>query len=285
MKKIFIVTIALMGFAGLFSRCDKIEGPYYEVINSEDVTVDFPDLNPSTVYRKMLIEEFTGHRCNNCPQGHQTLEDLQEQYGDTLVAVGIHYGALAKPSGTVYSYDFRTDVGNDIGEIYSIDGIPKAIVNQEYKEKGWSREEWAMVLKEVDRSTVFAAIQLINEYDGDNNSLKVNAKVTMLEDYAAPLKLAFYLLEDGIIKPQKDGSQDIPDYEHNHVLRASLNGVYGVQLNGGIEMRKGDFTTYAASINMAQSDWVLENCYVVAILSDQNTNEVIQVEKLDVISR
>jgi len=285
MKKIFVMTIALFGFVCLFSKCDKIEGPYYEVTTNEDVNVSFPDLDPSTVYRKMLIEEFTGHRCTNCPQGHQTLETLHQQYGDTLIAVGIHFGSLAKPLGETFSYDFRTEVGNLIGAEYGIDAIPKAIVDQEYKEGGWSRDQWATVLKEVDRSKVYSAIQLVNEYDTEHKILKVNAKVTMLEDYPIPMKLAFYLVEDGIVKPQKDGNQDILEYVHNHVLRASLNGVHGSVLNAGNPIPKGESVVYAASIDMSETDWVPQNCYVVAILADQSTNKVIQVEKLDVISR
>lgn len=279
------MTIALFGLACLFSKCDKIEGPYYEIMNNEDVTVVFPDLDPSNVYRKMLIEEFTGHRCTNCPQGHQTLESLHQQYGDTLITVGIHFGSLAKPLGETFSYDFRTEVGNAIGEEYGIDAIPKAIVNQSYKEGGWSRDQWATVLKEVDRSKVYAAIQLINEYDEENMTLKVNAKVTMLDEVPNPVKLAFYLVEDGIVKPQKDGNQDVLDYVHNHVLRASLNGTHGVDLNGGSPIQIYDYDVYAVSIDMSETDWVPENCYVVAVLSDKSNMEVLQVEKLDVISR
>lgn len=285
MKKVFIMTVALFGFACLFSKCDKIEGPYYEIVNQENVDVVFPDLDPSTVYRKMLIEEFTGHRCTNCPQGHQTLESLHQLYGDTLVVVGIHFGSLAKPLGETFSYDFRTEVGNAIGAEYAIDAIPKAIVDQEYKEGGWSRDQWYNVLMDVDRSKVMAAIQLINEFDSESGNLKVNAKVTMLEDYPNPVKLVFYLLEDGIVKPQKDGNQDILDYVHNHVLRASLNGLHGATLNNGLPLPKGDYDTYAAVINMYQADWVPDNCSIVAILADEPSMKVLQVEKLDVTSR
>jgi len=285
MKKIFVMTIALFGLVCLFSKCDKIEGPYYEITDNEDVDVLFPDFDPTTVYRKMLIEEFTGHRCTNCPQGHQTLETLHQQYGDTLIAIGIHYGSLAKPLGETFSYDFRTEVGNAIGTEYGIDAIPKAIVDQVYKEGGWSRDQWATVLKAVNRTNAYAAIQLINQYDAEYKILKVNAKVTMLDNYPHPVKLAFYLVEDGIVKPQKDGNQDILNYVHNHVFRASLNGVHGVALNSGNPIPKDGFEVYAASIDISETDWVPENCHVVAVLADQSNNNVIQVEKLDVISR
>ncbi len=285
MKKIFIMVAALAGLAFLLNQCDKIEEPYYETITNEDVTVVFPDLDPSTVYRKVLIEEFTGHRCTNCPAGHQILDQLHQQYGDTLVAMGIHYGSLAKPLGSLFSYDFRTEAGNNIGADYGIDAIPSAIVNMVYEQGGWPRDKWANVIRSVDRSQVFAAIQLINEYDSDSKNIKANAKVTLLKEYPNPLQLVFYLVEDGIVKPQKDGNQDIEDYVHNHVLRAAINGTYGMILNDGVPLTAGESATLASSIDATGTDWNLQNCYVVAVLFNPTAREVIQVEKVDVISR
>lgn len=270
----------------LFTTCDKIEEPFYIIPDVEDVTVTFPELDPSTVYRKILFEEFTGHRCTNCPDGHQKLEELQERYGDTLVAVGIHFGALAKPVGETFSYDFRTEAGNEIGEAYAIDAIPAAIVNRNDKEGGWPRSQWLSVVPSVDRSQVFAAIQMINEYDEASKVLKANVKVTMLNNYNNSLNLVLMLIEDGIVKPQKDGDHDVLDYVHNHVLRTSLTDPFGFALhNGSAFWMAGNEETYASSINFSDKDWNPANCSVVAFLLDPINLEVLQVEKLEVMSR
>lgn len=284
MKKILSFLVGMLILAVVLPGCDKIEAPYYEEIEEELVTVEFPTLDPSTVYRKILVEEFTGHRCVNCPEGHELLAQLQQQYGDTMMVVGIHYGPLAKPSGSMYSYDFRTETGTKIGEYYSIEAIPTAIFNMIYKEGGWPRTQWATVMQGLDRH-VYAAIQMINEFDSQSNVLKANVKVTKLGVGNSLYRLALYLLEDGIVKPQKNGTEDIEDYVHNHVLRASLNGVFGTMLNDGLLLESGEAVKYAASIDMSGTDWVPENCYVVAVLSDGITDEVLQVEKLPVINR
>ena len=285
MKKITSFLIALFCGTVLLTSCDKINEPFYQIINNEDVTVTFPDVDPASVYRKVLIEEFTGHRCTNCPAGHQILEQLHQRYGDTLVMVGIHYGSLAKPIGETFGYDFRTSEGNQIGDEYNIDAIPKAIVNRIMKEGGWSRDQWATAVGDVDRSKVNAALQIINEYDAATMTLKVNTKVTALKDYQNPLRIAIYLVEDGIVKPQKDGNQDILDYTHNHVLRAALTDAFGQPLRENQRWASGDSEVYAAKIDCSQTDWVMGNCYVVAALIDPINSEVIQVEKLNVISR
>lgn len=285
MKRIFLNIIAFVCMACLLlTGCDKIEGDIYQIVQNEDVTVTFPDINPDEVYRKIFVEEFTGHRCTNCPQGHQTLESLHQQYGDTLVTVGIHYGALAKPFGSMFSYDFRTEAGNQIGDAYGIDGIPAAIVNRVQKSGGWPREQWASVLRDVDRSKVSAAVQLINEYDAASKSLKANAKVTTLKDIDHQLRLILFVVEDGIVKPQKDGNQDIENYVHNHVLRCALTDAFGFVLTNG-SWNPGDSETYAASISFDGHDWIPENCQVVAALLDPITSEVLQVEKANVVNR
>ena len=91
MKKIFVLVIALIAILSV--GCDRIEGPYLVPSENEEITVIFPDLDLNSVYRKVLIEEYTGHHCLNCPDGHRKLEELHERFGDTLVAIGIHAGA------------------------------------------------------------------------------------------------------------------------------------------------------------------------------------------------
>lgn len=287
MKKITSFVYALFLGCLLFAGCDKIEGDtFYEIVNNEDVTVTFPDVDPATVFRKVLIEEFTAHRCTNCPEGHQTLESLHQQYGDTLVAVGIHYGTLAKPLGSTFSYDFRTEAGTRIGDAYNINAMPSAIVNRNNEPGGWPREQWNSVIRDVDRSQVYAAVQLINEYDAGNKKLKANVKVTMLKDYATSLRLVLFVLEDGIVKPQKDGSEDVLDYTHNHVLRAALTDPFGYPLRSSAgDWKAGDTDIYAASIDLSNTDWVPENCSVVAFLYDAIGEDVLQVETAKVVGQ
>lgn len=286
MKRITSFLIALFCGVMLLTSCDKVEGPFYQIMQNEDVTVTFPDVDPASVYRKILIEEFTGHRCTNCPAGHQILDQLHQRYGDTLVMAGIHYGALAKPIGETFSYDFRTSEGNILGEAYNIDAIPKAIVNREMKDGGWSREQWTSVVSEVDRSKATAAVQIINEYDPNDMTLKVNTKMTMLEDYNNPLRIIIFLVEDGIVKPQKDGNQDILEYTHNHVLRAYLTDAFGYILRDNqLEWHAGDNEVYAAKIDCSKTDWVMGNCHVVVALYDPLAIKVLQVEEANVINR
>jgi len=279
MKKIaLLIMVAALTLVG----CDVVEGPYMTLSDREDVTVDFPELNPDEVYRKVLMEEYTGHRCSNCPTAHQILDQLHTLYGDTLVIVGIHATSLANPN-LDYPYDFRTEVGTQLANDFGINAIPAAIFNREIHTGGWGKDEWMGHLREMDRSTVPAAIQLINQYDASSAQLKVNAQVTMLEEYNHPLYLSIFLIEDGIVQPQLSGLTQITDYTHNHVLRAAINGTYGSYLTTDGLLEKDNAYTYACSTSFLEHDWKAANCTVVAFLYDRVNGEVLQVETLSVL--
>ena len=53
----------------------------------------FTYVRPANVSRAVLIEDFTGQLCVNCPNANDAIHQLQEQYGDSnVIAVGIHSG-------------------------------------------------------------------------------------------------------------------------------------------------------------------------------------------------
>ena len=44
----------------------------------------------------VLVEEFTGQKCINCPEAHEELAKIQKEYGeDNVISVCIHASALA----------------------------------------------------------------------------------------------------------------------------------------------------------------------------------------------
>ena len=294
MKKIFTpIVIAIAAI--FFASCDKIEGPFIEVIHTEDVDVEFPDLNPSSVYRKILLEEYTGHNCSNCPDGHQKLEELHAIYGDTLIAIGLHTGVYARPT-TSSPHDFRTPAGDELVNDYGISAWPTAIINRKHNANGGlAVSTWQNTLQDVDRSHVYAAIQMINQFNVSDSSLKINVKVSMLDDYDNPVRLSLFLVEDGIVSRQLNGTEYIDDYVHNHVLRLAINGTYGDQLTSNGILEKGLAYTYGFKTSLKYRDLNPDasndihfvqpnpdNCYVVAILFDKANDEVLQVEKLNI---
>ncbi len=59
MKKIFYIISIIILY--IFVSCDKVEPPYIE----NPVIID---TNNNEGTKRVLIEEFTGHLCPNCPE-------------------------------------------------------------------------------------------------------------------------------------------------------------------------------------------------------------------------
>ena len=79
MNKIFCAL--LLGVTGWLTACDEIaEGDRY---------LEMPAVESR---RAVLLEEFTGQMCTNCPEAQRRISSMKEQYGDQLVVVGIHAG-------------------------------------------------------------------------------------------------------------------------------------------------------------------------------------------------
>ena len=163
MKKTFLFIVIALAFIA----CNKIEGPYVIQSQQEDVDVEFPELDPDAVYRKILFDEYTGHTCIGCPEGHVILEQMQAQFGDTLVAVGIHANWFAEPESGLFSYDFRNPTGEQLYNDFHITNNPQAIVNR--SSVPLDKPEWVASVQAADR-TRYAAIQIINQYNESKKS-------------------------------------------------------------------------------------------------------------------
>ena len=116
-KPLHILLVALL----LLGACNDIA--------PSDRLIEVP---ATTAKRKVLVEEFTGQRCLNCPAAAEELSRLQAQYGaDTLVVVAIHGGRLAimPKEGLV---GLATPLGNSYAEHWGYaNSVPKVLVNRQ----------------------------------------------------------------------------------------------------------------------------------------------------------
>lgn len=189
---------------------------------------------PEPAQRVVLLEDFTGQRCSNCPKATDVIEQLQETYGNALVAVGIHGGPLAF-AGNAKVVGLKTDVGDEYYNYWKLEYQPVGLVN---RHAPVNYPEWADAVKtELAKP---APLQLEGIASIEDNAI-------MVEIYAGGTdgtvtgKLQVWLLEDGIesLQLMPDGSAN-QGYIHNHVLRTAVNGTWGEDFairEGEIEMR------------------------------------------------
>ena len=79
-------------------------------IDESDRLIEVPY---AKISKAVLIEDFTGQRCVNCPNAALEIERLKQEYGkDNSVPVAIHSGPLAVYSNAKVT-GLRTQIGDD----------------------------------------------------------------------------------------------------------------------------------------------------------------------------
>ena len=284
MKKTIILTFAVL-LAGLFvASCDKIEeGEYLKNPNNSQPTPD--TTGQKTLLRKVLILDFTGHKCGNCPKGHKIITSLESVYHEAVVPVAIHCTSYAKPqAGTAFEADFRTDEGEYWVEYAELEGLPSGLVNTlDPLSISSAPNEWATMFAQYNNVIPELSVEVVPTLA--SGSLTTNVKLTAETACSRKLSLCVYVVEDNIIGGQIDYESDpqtIENYVHNHVFRTSFSGALGESIKDNTDALAKDATIEKSYSKAFSSDWNAANCKVVAFVYDSDTKEVLQAEMVAV---
>ncbi len=289
MKKITFIIILLLSILVFNTQCDKIEKPYSEKGNELD-TPAFPALQ--NVIQKYLLEDFTGHLCNNCPQAHAIADEMKTEMGDTLIVLAIHSGVNAKPQVAPYDADYRTEMGDLTTSNFNIKIYPSGMISRK-KFSGdtdtsiLSRFNWKSSMASIPRQAPDLAMQILTS-NPSKDSINVFVKTTFLANTNKNLRLYVVLSESGIVSAQKNNSSaigttpEILNYEHKHMLRTHIAPKEGnIIASLGTPLQANDTLIKGYTLYLTDKPWKLENCAVIAFISDNDTKEILQVEEVE----
>lgn len=227
-------------------------------------------VKPEQAKRVVLLEDFTGQRCVNCPKGTEVIEQLQQTYGDSVfIAVGIHGGPLGF-SGNDNLVGLATDIGNEYYDYWHLEYQPVGLVN---RHGAVNYTDWAKAVKEELTKTAPLDMSLSATLSDGQVQIHLSEYGT---DGQTTGKLQVWLLEDQITAMQlmPDGTADA-DYVHNHVLRAAVNGTWGEDFTiGEAEIKEQELT------QILDATWDPQHLSVVAFV--YNDNGVVQAVKAKV---
>lgn len=256
--------------------CDIIEEPYMTGPGGNGQTGE--------VVRKVLLEEFTGHQCPNCPAGAQEAADLKAFFGEQLIIMSIHAGFFARTTAPHFLADYRTQAGNEINSYFGISANPVGMVNR--KEFSGNRIQnpsaWGGAISQILEQDPQAGIRISLSYESLNRQLSVEIKTSILDNLEGPVYLVAFLLEDNIVSPQQTNDPQFPnginaDYVHRHLLRSDINGAWGEPLSETGAASGQEFVkSYSITLDHG---WNENNCSVVAFIYSGTTMEVIQTEE------
>ncbi len=251
MKLKNIFALAALGLS--FAACDDIKESERFIPVDTDIQIT----------KNVLIEDFTGQLCVNCPDAANAIQDIQNFHGsDKVIAVAIHG---EKPSLSGY---LANDLGTEYYNHWGVETLPTGMVDrqglQDYKD--WM----GTATKRLEADVIPLSLSMENNsYEASNRTLTVQVKA--LAGANLDGKLQVWLTESKIIGLQSmlDGSKSY-DYVHNHVLRDAVNGAYGEAV--ALKMGEAQKWTYAYTV---PEEWNAENLAVVAFV--YNESGVVQV--------
>jgi len=271
-----LILLAGLIFTLIIYSCDEVPDEYLETKGTSK--------DDTTFVKKVLIEDYTGFTCGNCPTAHLEAARLDEEYGGNVIVLAVHASYYAKPT-TAHPYDFRTETATEWDNFFGVStsGLPNGMVGRRGYLTGnyiLKHDSWQKAADEILAEKPIVSLDISAIY------LKENRQVLAFVTYMYNDKLDKYhnlnvcIVEDSIVQYQKwykHEPEDIGDYVHNHVFRAPMNGTWGEKLNTQLGIK-----TYSYTIP-EDKDWRPAKLKVVAFISDVgNSYEVLQVEEADV---
>lgn len=187
----------------------------------EEVPVEFR--------KKVLVEDFTGQNCPNCPLATNLLKNLMTSptIAEHVIPVSIHGGSMAF-DGEKIPFGLATKAGAEYNAKWNVAAWPSGLVDR----KGGLQEYTAWTNSIVDRLalTPQVNIDIRSSYNAETRRLDLN--VNAIEAVAGALEdahLTVWIVESGIVSRQQlpNGGGLDANYEHNHVLRDCLTELMG----------------------------------------------------------
>ena len=124
----------------LFAACDEVA-----------LEERFVQMEAITPRRAVLLEDFTGQWCSNCPDAHKIINELKEQYGEALfIAVAVHAGSdkNAILEGSIPGLvGLKQPEGDDYAARWGIEAYPSGVVNRRGGKSTY--QDWPNLVREA----------------------------------------------------------------------------------------------------------------------------------------
>ncbi len=281
--KIRNIIIVLILTAFIVNSCDKVTPPYVE-------SRDYCNGN-----KKVLVEDYTGHGCVNCPGAAVLAHKLKEDFCNRIVIISVHAGFFAQPDfegNPLFAADFTTEAGNTWDTFFgnSSMGNPNGLIDRVKGANGYVLfpSVWGETIDPLLAQPALALLTIANDFNTETQTLTTTVKTNFQTELSGDYKLIVCITQDNIIAPQKNNDPEIgptpidENYVFNHTLRKAINGVWGETLNSSGSVNTG--STYEKTYTQIfAEDWIPKDCHVVAFVYKNDTKEVLQVEELGVL--
>lgn len=313
--------VPILLLCSIVFSCEKIDDPIikktpireliekYYPGNADDYNQN-PNFTANTnTNRNVLIEDYTGHLCANCPAAAIIAKDIEAAHPGRVFILSVHASngsdyehqffqnphTSADPDYPKFSHDFRTLAGYSYTtKIPGFIGNPSGMISRTISQEGtpWnhSTNKWQTATEDIlTANDLKANIQIIYNYYPDTKGLFVHYEVEALQELGNNTKVIILVLQKEFISEQKDNNAaggEVDDYHHHNFLVGNLSGIFGDALSGET-IKVGDKITGLVINGLSEINTVHQidenNMAVVAMVVNSDTYEIYQVIMEDII--
>ena len=232
-------------------------------------------VNTEPANKNVILEEFTGVRCPNCPQGHQVAQQIMENNPGRVWVIGFHPFNSSFTEPYPNNPDLRRhhpDALYTIPYCGSSRFMPSAFINRRVYggERIQSRTVWEAKTNEhlAEPSPVNAG--LATNYDDVSQELEMVVEIYYTSTVTDLTTLNVALLESGIVAQQSGGGTN---YVHKHVFRETFTAQWGDPITEATT--QGSFIQKTFTFDNAQMAYDMTKCEVIAYIVNDDTEEVL----------
>ena len=288
-----------------FTSCDYVQNPHPKInANVADTsTCPTPLFSAITSHvKKILIEDYTGHTCGNCPKAAKELHDIDSIYPGKIIGLGLHVGSFATPMpgyngspSSAFTADYRTAVGDIYDAKFgaSAFGLPEGMFNRkDYDAINETQlkfyPNWKTYAAGIIADPAVLDLQVISNFTSSTRKLCAAVRDSFLTTMSCTYNLVVLLSQDSIIDWQDYMGVNMSNYIYRHVLRDAItpSGAWGELIASG-SANAGTKTikhfAYVIPQNYKGVVCDVSKCHLLAFIYNTATYEIIQSEEVKVI--
>jgi hypothetical protein len=278
--KLFLITIPLVLL--FFISCDKIKTPYALAKHGNiiDTIIDWDTVAP---IKRVLLEDYTGHTCQNCPAAAAIAHSQDANYKGKLIVMAVHAGYYATPGTGEFALDLRTSAGEQWNTDFQVSAYPSGMIDRKVfnGHQVVGSAEWVTDIASIINQAPVLNMIMTNTYDTTSRVVKSLVYSRFSSSQSGTYNITVCILEDNIISAQDSSNTVIHNYNFKDVLRGTVNGIYGETLTPSVDPNLTYLGKFSIPMNVA---WVPANCWVMAFVTKTDTKEILQVIKQRVIT-
>ena len=280
MKIIRYLALAVLPL--MFFSCDNFEENEY-IVYPQGETNETTPITKNQTSQAVLLEDYTGWKCVNCPAAAALLTELQSKYGESLVAMSVHASSFASPSKANNNLDLRTEYGEKWNNEFGLSGYPVGVINRlnngASASKAVQKDDWDNKIESILSSTEHL-MNLNLGAEKQSEDFLVSVQCAVLKNIDFRTLISVVVLEDGIVGVQLNSDASNPqinDYVFNHVLRT--NGIIDYSLFASATANQTIQKNYKINIDPS---WNTDNCKILVFVTNADNGEVIQSNEIKI---